>query len=95
MNFDSWQVDLSSYSATHECGFRIEIEGSPSSPSAVNPGPFPKHLSALEQVRLLRTGVEAIADAAKQKKASRPSVRKPLLKRKENPDRPTLSLKKK
>ena len=41
MNFDAWTVDLKSSSATHESGFRIDVEGNPKDPSAVNPGRFP------------------------------------------------------
>ena len=65
IDFDDWDVNLEALSATHACGFTLSVEGSVRNPSAVHPGPFPKHLSALEQVRLLRHGVEALAKAAK------------------------------
>lgn len=97
INFDDWEVNLGAMSATHACGFTLSVEGSAKNPSAVHPGPFPKNLSALEQVRLLRHGVEAIAKASKTK--SPPPVyrpkpsdrpRKTLLKLKRNtPDNPT------
>jgi hypothetical protein len=98
MNFDAWIVDLPTLSATHESGFRIEVEGNPRDPQAVNPGRFPKEFTGIEQVRLLRVGVEAIAKAAKQQLASKAErqtqpvvpVRKPS-----QSGRPVLSLKKK
>ncbi len=64
MDYDAWTIDLPTLSATHACGFRLELEGSAKDPSAVFPGKFPTGLSSIEQVRLLRTGVEAIAKAA-------------------------------
>lgn len=85
INFDDWEVDLGALSATHASGFTLSVEGSPRNPSAVHPGPFPKHLTALEQVRLLRFGVEALAKAAKDKKpqATAKPASRPL-----NPNRP-------
>lgn len=65
IDFEDWEIDLKNLSATHPCGFTISVEGSPRNPSVVHPGPFPKHLSALDQVRLLRHGVEAIAKASR------------------------------
>jgi len=94
MNFDAWSVDLKTASATHESGFRIEIEGNPKDPSAVNPGRFPKELSGIEQVRLLRIGVEAIAKAAKSHHSAPPAVPKPRVSQ-HKPTRPVLSLKRK
>lgn len=95
INFDDWEVNLEAMSATHSTGFTLSVEGSVRNPSAVHPGPFPKHLSALEQVRLLRYGVEALAKAAKNspqpvsKPAPRPSdrPRKTLLKLKRDPNK--------
>ncbi len=96
INFDDWEVNLEAMSATHTTGFTLSVEGSVRNPSAVHPGPFPKHLSALEQVRLLRYGVEALAKASKtsarpvhRPAASRPSnrPRKTLLKLKRGPSK--------
>ena len=96
MDFEAWTVDLPTLSAKHECGFSIQIEGNPKDPSSVNPGRFPKELSGIEQARLLRYGMEAIAKAAAENKA-KPVVaaRKPAYKVPANkPKRPLLSLKK-
>ncbi len=65
IDFEDWDVDLKKLSATHSCGFTLTVEGSVKNPSVVHPGPFPKHLSALDQVRLLRHGVEAISKAGR------------------------------
>lgn len=65
IDFEDWDVDLKKLSATHSCGFTLTVEGSVKNPSTVHPGPFPKHLSALDQVRLLRHGVEAISKAGR------------------------------
>lgn len=97
VDFDDWQVDLSALSATHACGFTISVEGSVRDPSAVHPGPFPKHLNSLEQVRLLRHGMEAIAKAAK-RTASKPKPRvaaKPAFVHSNRPKKPILKLKRK
>lgn len=64
LDFTAWEVDLTSQSASHPSGFTLSVEGRPSDPSAVSPGKFPTGLSAVEQARLLRTGIEAIAKAA-------------------------------
>lgn len=79
INFDDWEINLEAMSATHTCGFTLSVEGSVRNPSAVHPGPFPKHLSALEQVRLLRYGVEALAKASKKQSSPppRPAPRSP------------------
>ncbi len=97
MNFEAWTVDLSTLTATHDSGFTIEVEGDPKDPSAVNPGRFPKELSGIEQARLLRYGMEALAKAAKAKSAGaranapqKPAYTPPANK----PKRPVLSLKK-
>jgi len=93
IDFDAWTVDLHTLSATHDSGFKLHIEGSPKDPSSVSPGRFPPELNGIEKVRLLRTGVEAIAKAAKKKTVHKPtsSYVPPANK----PKRPTLSLKKK
>jgi hypothetical protein len=92
MDFDAWTVDLKSLSATHDCGFRLEIEGSAKDPSAVHPGKFPAGLNGIEQARLVRTGVEALAKAASKKPAApkKPAYKAPA----DKPKRPVLSLKK-
>ncbi|WP_439133585.1 hypothetical protein [Pseudomaricurvus sp.] len=96
MNLEAWTVDLKSLSATHESGFRLEIEGNPKDPSAVHPGKFPKGLTSIEQVRLVRLGVEAITKEAKNSRSTRPVVKKPAYIPPANkPKRATLSLKKK
>lgn len=92
MDFNDWTVDLSSLSATHACGLTLQVEGSPKDPSAVFPGKFPAGLTSIEQVRLLRTGVEAIAKAAS---ATSTAPRKSAYKAPANkPSRPLISLKK-
>jgi hypothetical protein len=99
MNFEDWTVDLNTASATHACGFRVEVEGSLKEPSEVNPGRFPKELDGLAKVRLLRCGVDAIIAAAKQQKAA-PAKKLGLSDAEKKafanqPKRPKLSLKKK
>ncbi|MEJ2419493.1 MAG: hypothetical protein P8Y45_21725 [Exilibacterium sp.] len=98
MDLEAWTVNLSTLSAEHESGFTIEIEGNPTDPSSVNPGRFPAELNSIEQTRLLRYGMEAIAKAAKSAKtrtrASAP--KKPAYIPPPNkPRRPVLSLKNK
>lgn len=96
MNFEAWTVDLKSLSATHESGFRLEVEGNPKDPSAVHPGKFPPGLSSIEQVRLVRYGVEAITKTAKTSRPVTPVVKKPAYVSPANkPQRATLTLKKK
>lgn len=96
MDFEAWTVDLKTLSATHASGFRLEVEGSPKDPSAVHPGKFPQGLSSIEQVRLVRTGVEALAGAAKVASAAKTKViKKAYVAPANRPKRPTLSLKKK
>jgi hypothetical protein len=94
MDFEAWTVDLKTLTATHSSGFRLEIEGNPKDPNAVNPGRFPKELSGIEQVRLLRTGVEAIAKAATGQGSVPPTAAKPRTSP-HKPTRPVLSLKSK
>lgn len=95
MDFSAWVVDLKTFTATHASGFRLEIEGSPKDPSAVHPGKFPSGLSSIEQVRLVRTGVEALANEAKQARLrSTAAVKKAYVPPANKPKRDTLSLKK-
>ena len=64
MDYSAWTVDLKRKSATHSSGFKLAVEGNPRDPSAVHPGKFPSGVGTLEKVRLLRTGMEALAMAA-------------------------------
>jgi hypothetical protein len=61
LDYDAWTVDEGRLTATHDSGFTLQWEGSAKDPSAIHPGRFPKELSSIEQVRLLRLGVEFIA----------------------------------
>lgn len=88
MDFNDWKVGADGRSATHGSGFTLTVEGKPADPSAVHPGRFPAGLSAVEQVRLLRHGVEAIAEAASKRPA-------PSVTFKSRSDRPVLSIKRK
>lgn len=98
MNFESWDVDLSTASAVHECGFKITVEGDPGNPFGVHPGKFPDGLTAVEQARLLRCGLEAMQKIAssssygQKAKATLADNRAAVPKHK--PNRPILSLKK-
>lgn len=65
MDFRAWNVDLKTRSAYHVSGFKIVIEGDPRQPMGVFPSNFPNQLTAFEQAKLLRCGMEAIAAAAK------------------------------
>ena len=91
MNFESWNVDLDSASAVHESGFKITVDGDPANPSGVNPGKFPEQLSAVEQARLLRSGLEAIQKQAAQRGRAHFQER---VSPPRKPSRPILSLKK-
>lgn len=99
-NINGWSIAPNGRKAQHESGFTVEVEGNPADPHSVNPGKFPQGLSAIEQVRLLRMGVEAIAQVAKQgngmgrkpQAASRRPVYTPPANK---PARAKLSLKKK
>ncbi len=66
MDFESWDVDLASGEAKHECGCVIRIEGDPQNPTSVDPSHFPKSLNFIDQAHLLRCGVEALANAARE-----------------------------
>ena len=98
MNFDTWTVDLDSASAVHPSGFKVVVEGDLCNPSGVHPGKFPEGLSAVQQARLLRCGMEAIINMAqssnwRQDKARfAQRVAEPAANYK--PTRPVLSLKK-
>ncbi|WP_339617592.1 hypothetical protein [uncultured Gilvimarinus sp.] len=64
MDFESWDVDLPAGEARHSSGCIIRVEGDPRNPSSVDPSHFPKSLNFIDQARLLRCGVEALANAA-------------------------------
>lgn len=66
MDFDAWNVDLKTASAFHSTGFRLIVEGNPVHPQGVIPSHFPENVTALEQVKLIRSGLEAIISAAKE-----------------------------
>lgn len=68
MDYKAWVVAEDGISAVHATGYSIHVEGNPRSPIAVVPKHLPKNLSALEAARLLRYGVESIAEVAKLKK---------------------------
>lgn len=74
MDFEAWTVELSGRSAKHTSGFTVRVAGDPANPYEVTPGRFPQDLSALDQVRLLRCGCEAIANHAR---SSRGTTRHP------------------
>ncbi len=65
IDFDAWTVDTAQGIARHDCGAVIEVEGDPANPTAVDPRDFPKSLDFLEQARLLRSGMEALAAAGR------------------------------
>ena len=110
MNFDDWNTDLAAGSATNSSGFTLRIEGNPRDPSEVFPGKFPDAMSFVDQARLLRSGLDALAKAAKQGGVSEYVMPKPQLKsaaaqerealakqfaeRADKPQRSVLSLKK-
>ncbi len=64
MGVDDWVADLAAGTATHRSGFRLQIQGDPRDPSAVEPGKFPEELSFADQARLLREGLAFIANQA-------------------------------
>lgn len=65
MDFDAWNIDLKNKSAFHITGFRIVIEGNPLQPMGVIPSHFPDGLSAVDQARLLRSGMKALMREAR------------------------------
>lgn len=95
MNFESWNVDLDSASAVHPCGFRLTVEGDPANPSGVHPGKFPEGLTAVEQARLLRCGLEAMQKIASTARVQKEQARLAQQRAAHKPTRPVLSLKKK
>ncbi|UTF61414.1 hypothetical protein [Gilvimarinus sp. DA14] len=66
MDFETWDVDLTSGEAKHDCGCVIRVEGDPQNPMSVDPSNFPKNLNFIDQARLLRCGIEALAAAARE-----------------------------
>ena len=66
MDYESWNVDLGGSTAFHQTGFQVTVEGDPTDPYAVTPDVFPEGLNALEQARLLRCGVQAIMNKARE-----------------------------
>lgn len=110
MNFEDWAVDTAAGTAIHASGFTIRIEGSPKDPSEVYPGKFPDGISFIEQARLLRSGLEAlakvggnamrswqsspVADAKTEAIRAREELAKQFAERPDKPARPVLSLKK-
>ncbi|WP_390594744.1 hypothetical protein [Simiduia litorea] len=90
MDFNEWTLAPDGRSASHSCGFTLSVEGNPRDPQGVNPGRFPPHLSVIDQARLLRHGVEAIAKGAQRPASVKP---KPQAGVKPAPDRPVLSIK--
>ena len=90
MDFNEWTLAPDGRSASHSCGFTLSVEGNPRDPQGVNPGRFPPHLSVIDQARLLRHGVEAIAKAAQRPVSPRVV---PPVGGKAIPDRPVLSIK--
>ena len=96
MDYDSWHVDIEEATVRHPSGFRIVIEGDLADPSGISPTNFPAGLSAAEQARLLRCGMQALTRAAKANPVRRPppavaTTVRPKFKNK--PERPVLSLK--
>ena len=89
MDYQAWTLDMQTLTATHTSGFTLQWEGSAKDPSAVHPGRFSKELSAIEGVRLLRHGVEFIANSAASTTKKKSSYVVPANK----PNRPKLSLK--
>jgi len=65
MNYSNWTVSEDGQSAQHESGWDIRIQGHPKNPYEVSPGSLPTGINGLDQVRLLRYGLEAIATACK------------------------------
>lgn len=65
MNYNNWTVSEDGQSAQHESGWDIRIQGHPKNPHEVSPGSLPSGITGLDQVRLLRHGLEAIAKACK------------------------------
>lgn len=95
MNFESWNIDIASLSATHASGFKVVVEGDPTSPEGVHPGHFPEGLSAVEQARLVRCGLEAIVKQARMEKREKTKAAYAEQRADHVPTRKVLSFKKK
>ncbi len=95
MDFDSWHVDIEEATVRHPSGFKIVVEGDLDDPSGISPSGFPAELSAADQARLLRSGMQALTRAARSNPVRRapPTVAVAKPKFKNKPDRPVLSLK--
>lgn len=95
MDFDSWHVDIAEATVRHPSGFRIVVEGNLTDPSGISPSNFPDGLTAAEQARLVRCGMQALMKAARNGSVRRPRATatppKPQFKNKTS--RPVLSLK--
>jgi len=106
MNFDDWTVDMTNNSLTHANGFTIRFEGDPKDPSDIYPEKFPEGLSAINQARLLRAGLEFLARFARtavwqpaqpiksEAVKAREELARQFAERPNKPQRPVLSLKK-
>lgn len=104
--FSDWQLDLNEGSALHTSGFSLSIEGDPRDPSAVTPGGTTGNVSVVDQARLLREGMAALAAAAgthqvrstatrvKSQAQRTAEARAKMFAETSKPDRPKLSLKK-
>lgn len=104
--FSEWQLDLDEGSALHTSGFSVRIEGDPRDPSAVTPGSSGANVSVVDQARLLREGMAALAAAAgplqarttttrvKSQAQRTAEARAKLFAEAAKPERPKLSLKK-
>ncbi len=99
MNFESWNVDLETLTAIHPSGAKVVAEGDPVNPDGVHPSCFPEDISAMEQVRLVRCGLEAIAKSArisnKENTRLKQEEKRATARAAHTPTRPVLSLKKK
>ncbi len=104
--FSDWQLDLNEGSALHSSGFSVRIEGDPRDPSAVTPGGMAVNVSVVDQARLLREGMAALAAAAgptqvrptatriKSQAQRTAEAQAKLFAETSKPERPKLSLKK-
>lgn len=104
IDFEAWEVDSASGRAVHASGFNLTVEGDLSDPSSVSPANYPEGLSPVDQARLLRFGMQALASAPGTRPAVTPRVNsraqqaehnaRLFAERKDRPERPKLSLKK-
>lgn len=74
MNVEEWQIDTELATATHSSGFTLRIEGNPRDPSEVYPGKFPEGMSFVDQARLLRAGLTALAKSPARDEYQMPKV---------------------